>query len=328
MAADFTVPTLGKFISRSKGAAFRRVKGSNLSSENRSGLIYALAGFAVLSMGDGVIKSMAGQWSPVAIAALRFSIAALGLGTIVLYHEGAGAMRQMWRWPQAGRGLALAVSSTVFFTSLFVLPLATATALSFTSPIFTGLFAAVLLREPARKETWIASAIAFVGVLIVLRPNLAAAGLWALLPVFSAMVFALLIIGNRYVAGQASALVMQFVVAAYAAPILLFAAPIFAQSGIDRFALTIPDWTVVARCAVVAVTASCAHWLVYIGTTKSGAAKVAPMSYVQLLVASLIGWGWFGDHPDRWTLLGAAIIVAAGLYLWRAGMVKEPPETD
>jgi drug/metabolite transporter (DMT)-like permease len=299
-----------------------------LPAENRSGLLFALAGFAVLSVGDGVIKSMAGQWSPVAIAALRFSIAAMGLGILLVMHEGTAAMRQMWRWPQAGRGFALAISSTIFFTSLFVLPLATATALGFTSPMFAALFAAVLLGEPARKETWIASAIAFIGVLIVLRPNLVEAGWWAVLPVFSAMTFSLLIIGNRYVAGQASPLAMQFVVAAYAAPILIIAAPLFALTGIERFAVTVPDWTVIARCAIVAVTASAAHWLVYLGTTRSGAAKVAPMSYIQLLVAGLIGWAWFGDHPDRWTLLGAVIIIAAGLYLWRAGLVKEPAEGE
>lgn len=301
---------------------------NRLKQDHSLGLIFALAGFAVLSVGDGVIKTMAGQWSPVAIAALRFSIAAVGLGILLAWREGMVAMRQMWRWPQAGRGLALAISSTIFFTSLFVLPLATATSLGFTSPMFTALFAAILLGEPARKETWIACAIAFVGVLIVLRPNLAEAGWWAVLPVFSAMTFALLIIGNRYVAGQASGLAMQLVVAAYAAPILIIAAPLFALTGIERFAIGVPDWTVVARCAVVAVTASCAHWLVYLGTTRAGAAKVAPMSYIQLLVASVIGWAWFGDHPDGWTLLGAGVIVAAGLYLWWAGLVKEPAESD
>ena len=128
--------------------------------------------------------------------------------------------------------------------------------------MFTGLFAAVLLGEPARRETWIASAVAFVGVLIVLRPNLAAAGWWALLPVVSAMFFAMVIIGNRFVAGQASGLVMQFVVAAYAAPILLLAAPLFALTGIQRFALFVPDWTVIARWHdQVRRGAGCAHVL-------------------------------------------------------------------
>jgi drug/metabolite transporter (DMT)-like permease len=179
-----------------------------------------------------------------------------------------------------------------------------------------------------RRATWLASLLAFAGVLVVLRPNLAEAGWWAVLPVGSAFTFALLIIGNRRVAGTASSLAMQFWVAVFASPILIAAAPLFAATGVDRFALGWPDWTIFARCAVVACTATCAHWLVYLGTTRAGAASVAPMMYVQLLVASVIGWAWFGDHPDGMTLLGAAIIVAAGLYLWRAGQVREPAESE
>jgi drug/metabolite transporter (DMT)-like permease len=300
----------------------------HLLPDNRSGLLFALAGFALLSLGDAVIKTMAGQWSPVGIAALRFSLAAVGLGAMLGWHEGRGAFLKMLRWTQLGRGLALAVSATVFFTSLFVLPLATATALGFTSPMFTALFAAVLLKEPLRKETWIASAIALLGVLIVLRPNLTDAGWWALLPIGSAMTFALLIIGNRHVAGKGSGLSMQFAVSAFAAPVLIVAAPLFAQTDLPRFSLGWPEWSVIARCAFVAVTASGAHWLIYLGTTRAGAAKVAPMMYVQLIVASVIGWAWFGDRPDGLTLLGAIIIIAAGLYLWRAGQVKEPAEIE
>lgn len=299
-----------------------------MPQDSRSGLLFALAGFALLSVGDGVIKTMAGEWSPVAIAALRFSLAAVALGGMLAWREGLPALAGVLRWAQLGRGMALAVSSTVFFTSLFVLPLATATAIGFTSPMFTALFAAVLLGERLRRETWIASAIALIGVMVVLRPNLAEAGAWALLPLGSAMTFALLIIGNRHVAGTGSGLAMQFAVAAFAAPFLIVAAPLFGLTGMPRFAVNWPDWTVVARCAFVAVTASGAHWLVYIGTTRAGAAKVAPMMYVQLLVASVIGWIWFGDHPDAFTLIGGGLIVVAGLYLWRAGGVKEPAETD
>lgn len=299
-----------------------------LRSNETTGLLYALAGFAVLSCGDAVIKTMAGQWSPVAVAALRFSIAALGLGMLLWRHEGLAGFRLARPGAQLWRGASLAVSTTVFFTSLFVLPLATATAIGFTSPMFTAILAAMLLGEPMRRATWIASLLAFAGVLVVLRPNLAEAGWWAVLPVGSAFMFALLIIGNRRVAGTASALAMQFWVAVFAAPILILAAPLFAATGVERFALGWPDWSVVARCAFVALTATCAHWLVYLGTTRAGAVSVAPMMYVQLLVASVIGWAWFGDRPDALTLLGAAIIVAAGLYLWRAGQVREPAESE
>ena len=64
-----------------------------MRQNERAGLFFALAGFAVLSLGDAVIKSMAGLWSPVAVAALRFTIAAVGLGAFLLLREGAAGFR-------------------------------------------------------------------------------------------------------------------------------------------------------------------------------------------------------------------------------------------
>jgi drug/metabolite transporter (DMT)-like permease len=299
-----------------------------MSTDSRTGLLFALAGFSLLSVGDAVIKTMAGQWSPVAIAALRFTIAAVVLSAMLGKREGAGAFRLPHWWIQAGRGAALGLSALAFFTSLFVMPLATATALTFTSPILTALLAGPLLGEPPKRQTWIASLAAFAGVLIILRPNLVAVGWAAALPLVSAVGFSLLIIANRFVAGKASGLAMQASVAVVAAAMLIVFAPLFALTGEPRFALGLPDWTVIARCAVVALFASTAHWLIYLGTTRAGAASIAPMSYAQMLVAGTIGWAWFGDRPDLMTLLGAAIIIAAGLYLWRAGQVREPTMTD
>jgi drug/metabolite transporter (DMT)-like permease len=129
----------------------------------------------------------------------------------------------------------------------------------------------------------------------------------------------LLMIGNRAVAGKASPLASQFFVAIMAVPILLVVTLAGAASGLPRLTLSVPDWTIVARCAVVAVSATCAHWSIFIGTSRAGAAAVAPMSYVQLLVATVLGIAFFGDWPDGPTLLGSALIVLAGLWLWRSG---------
>ena len=118
----------------------------------RSGLLFALAGFAVLSVGDGVVKTMAGLWSPVGIAALRFTLAAVALGGVLWLREGASGFRLAQPRAQFGRGAALAVSSTIFFTSLFVLPLATATAIGFTGPLFIMIGAFWFLREPVHWE--------------------------------------------------------------------------------------------------------------------------------------------------------------------------------
>lgn len=299
-----------------------------MKGSNRSGLFFALAGFATLSCGDAVVKTMAGQWAPTAIAMTRYVLGALGLGVMLWRSEGPGAFRMpAWR-VQAVRGGAVAMATIGFFSAVFVLPLATATAITFTSPILTALLAALLLGEPARKETVIASLIAFVGVLVVLRPNFLAAGWAALLPLLAALGMSALMIGNRFVAGKASPLAMQFYVAAMAAPTLVAATIGLHFSGIERLAVHWPQWSVLARCALVAGLASCAHWLIYMGTTRAGAASIAPMTYVQLLVATLAGWLLFGNRPDLMTLLGAAIIVGAGLYLWRAGRGREPGMTD
>lgn len=88
-------------------------------------------------------------------------------------------------------------------------------------------------------------------------------------------------------------------------------------SGVAALDSSWPSLDVVGRCALVAVTASTAHWLAYIGTAEAGAARVAPAIYVQMLVAVTLGWVAFGDKPDLWTLLGAGLIIAAGLLVWR-----------
>lgn len=286
--------------------------------DDRSGLLVALAGFAVLSFGDAVVKSMAGQWPPTAIAALRFAMGAAGLSALLLAREGFAGFVLARPGLQLLRGASVAVASTAFFSSLFLMPLAEATAIVFVAPMITGLLAPVLLKERSRRATWIASVAAFAGVLIVLRPNVAELGIVALLPLVSAFAMSALFMANRAVAGYASALAMQAWLALAAVPVLLMATAAGHFSGIEPLAVEMPSPVVVAKCAMVALSASTAHWLIYLGTTRAGAASVAPMTYVQLVVAATLGWLWFGDRPDAMALLGAAVIIGAGVYLWWA----------
>jgi drug/metabolite transporter (DMT)-like permease len=299
-----------------------------LRQNEGTGLLFALVGFATLSFGDAVVKSMAGQWAPTAIAALRYLLGAIGLSAILLARQGPAAFAMPVPRIQLLRGVAVAMATIGFFSAVFVMPLAAATAITFTSPMLTAMLAAVVLGEPARRETWIASSVAFIGVLIVLRPNFASVGWAALLPLLSALGMSLLMIANRYVAGKASVLAMQVFVAVMGTLALLVTTTALNFSGIAALQVGWPSALVVAKCALVACTASCAHWLIYLGTTRAGAASIAPMSYIQLLVATFLGWLWFDSHPDAMTLLGAAVIIGAGLYLWRAGRVKEPGMTD
>jgi len=285
-------------------------------------LLFALAGFSLLSLGDGLTKSTAGQWPGPAVAALRYSLGAAGLATILWRIEGRSAFRLPQPWLQFGRGAAVALSTLCFFIAVQIMPLATVTLVGFTTPMLTALLSAILLREAAPRLVWAVSGLAFLGVLLVIRPDVQGIGPKAFLPILSAASMAMLMIFNRAAAASAPPLVMQALIAAIAAPLLIVAAVALHFTGLPEFRIGIPPWTAIGAAAIVAVTASGAHWLIYLSTVNAPAALVAPTIYVQMLFAIVIGWLFFGDVPDRLTLVGGAIIVAAGLWLFRGQGVR------
>lgn len=292
-------------------------EGSRVKRTESSGLLLALGGFVVLSLGDVLVKSMAGQWSPPAIALTRYAIGAAVLSALLLWREGTGAFRISLPHLQVLRGFAVSLATVSFFAALFVMPLAEATAITFTSPMITALLAAAVLGEPVRKETWLATIVAFAGVLIVLRPNVVVLGWPALLPLLAAVGLSILWVANRAVVGSASPLAMQAFISLMAVPFLATAVLVAHGSGIPALALTVPSWSVLGKVALVAAAGSSAHFLIYLGTTRAGAATIAPMTYAQLLVALVLGWVVFADIPDAMALLGSSLIVGAGVWMWR-----------
>lgn len=291
-------------------------------SETGKALLIAGAGFVTLSCGDAVVKTMAGDWPATAVSALRYTAGAVGLGIAAWTKHGRAGLLPVLPWVQLGRGAAVTLATITFFLAAFAMPLADATAVTFTSPMLVGLLSALVLGERAPRAVWGASLLAFAGVLMVLRPNVVELGWTGLLPLGSAFGMAWLMIFNRKAAGAAPVLTMQFLVSAVAAVLLVTMAVLFDRWGGPGFHVGVPAWHVVAKCLTIAVTASTAHLLIYVATTKASAAVVAPMTYVQLLMAVTLGWAWFGDTPDLATLGGAALIVGSGLWLWASQRSK------
>ena len=291
-------------------------------SNDRAGLLYALAGFCTLSIGDAIIKGMAGAWPAPAMATTRYVAGTLLLGTLLVRSEGRTALalpRDRLQWV---RGIAISLSALGMFLAVWIMPLAEATTIAFTQPMITAVLATVLLGERARRATWIATLIAFAGVFVVLRPNFAVAGWGVLFPLLGASGMAVTIIANRAVTGRASVLAMQYYMSVTAMIFLLGATAVGHLSGIENFEMHWPHWSVVARCAFIGLSATLAQWLIFMGTVKAGAGTVAPMTYGQLLMATAFGALFFGDRPDALALAGAAIIIAAGLYLWWDGRAQ------
>ena len=290
---------------------------------DRAGLLFALAGFCTLSIGDAIIKGMADAWPPTAMATTRYVLAAIGLSAMLAAREGWGAVfalpRARMQWL---RGLSVAVASIAMFTAVWLMPLAEATTITFMQPMITAVLAGLFLSERLRPSAIVATLVAFAGVIVVLRPNFAEIGLAALLPLVCAFGMAVLMIANRALAGVAGPLAMQVYISLTASVFLIAATTLGHLSGVERFAMHWPELSVFLRCAFVAFSASVAHWLIYMGTLRAGAATVAPMTYGQLLAAVALGWVFFGEVPDALAALGAAIIVGAGLWLWYLGRAR------
>ena len=298
-----------------------------MQQSDRAGLLYALAGFCMLSIGDAIIKGMPGAWPAPAMAATRYVAGTLLLAVLMMRYEGAPALRLPRDPLQWLRGVAISISAVGMFLAVWIMPLAEATTIVFTQPVITAVLAMIFLGERARLSTWLATLVAFGGVFLVLRPNFETAGWGVLLPVLSAAGMAVTIIVNRKVTGRASVLAMQYYMSVTAMLFLLVATTAAHLSGIEAFRLDWPHWSVVARCVFIGFTATLAQWLIFMGTVKAGAGTVAPMTYGQLLMAVALGLVFFGDRPDLTALAGAAVIIGAGLFLWWRGRVNDRAAT-
>jgi drug/metabolite transporter (DMT)-like permease len=298
-------------------------------NQQRSGLLFGLSGYCLLTAGDAVIKTTAGDWPITAITAVRFIVGALAIGCIIAVREGRTGFAVPRPRLQLARGVTLSIASLSFFASLQFMPLAEATVISFAAPVLIALLSSWWFGEKVPRISWLAMVLATIGVVTVLRPNVAEYGWPALLPITATLAMSVFVMLNRISASDVSPLASQFWVAAYAVPIQLGVAAVGHGSGEPLLAVTaLPTWDVLARCALVALTASSAHMLLFAATRRVSAATMAPTSYVQIIVALGLGALFFGDWPDLTALAGTALIVAAGLALWYTNGTKQAEQGD
>ncbi|MEM6709454.1 MAG: DMT family transporter [Pseudomonadota bacterium] len=284
----------------------------------RRGVVSALIAFCCFPIGDTLIKTLAGAWSPLAVASLRFCIGALGFGVILFAIHGVAGFRVRRPVMHVLRGAFLALATATFFSALFVMPLADAAAIQFINPLLTAVFAVVFLGERLPVPGWIAIALGFAGVLIMLRPTGEAFGWAAILPLFSALGVSGMIVLNRLVATQSSIWTAQFYMAFWASVFLMLAAFIGDAVHPSLEISGPPEPRVILVCFIVAVTAGTCHYLLYSATISVGASAIAPIVYIQLPIAAVISNRVFGDPIDDLVFLGGLLILASGIYLWLA----------
>jgi len=215
------------------------------------------------------------------------------------------------------RGALLALATLCFFWALTHMPLADSAAIFFVEPLMLTLLSALVLGEPIGWRRVAAVCIGFAGSLIVIRPSFESVGPAALLPLVSALCFAVYLTMTRRLAKVEEARAMQFWVALFAALVLMLA---MALGAFASWAVLVPSWPGAGTWVLLIVMGgigTVSNMLAIAAFRLAPAGILAPFQYLEILGATVLGVVFFGDLPDGTTLLGIVIIVGSGLYVFR-----------
>lgn len=219
---------------------------------------------------------------------------------------------RVWRSPNRYLHVARATLFTLamwcWFTGIPLLPIVDAVALNFTAPIFVTCLAALILAERVRARRWSAVAAGFIGVLVVLRPGFVEIGPGQLLILADALLWAGAIILVRIMARKEPAQTIVCYMFLLVLP-LSFIPALLVWSWPST-----TGWLLVIGLAVISTAG---HLCATQALVRAEVSSVMQYDYLRLLWFALIGWVAFGEVPDKWTLLGAAVIAGAALYILR-----------
>jgi drug/metabolite transporter (DMT)-like permease len=208
---------------------------------------------------------------------------------------------------QLARSFLMLTSNLVFVMAIGRVPLATASAIGFTSPLIVTALSVPLLRESVGWRRWAAVLVGFAGALLVIRPGRGLADPAVLLILLSSLTYALYQIATRWV-GRFDNAATGIVFAALAGSLAL--------------SLAMPFIFVMPRSLLDAglfcslgLLGGAGHYLVIRAFQLGRAAVIAPLGYVELIGSTVLGFLIFGHFPDLWTWVGAAIIIGSGIYI-------------
>lgn len=266
-------------------------------------------GVACLCVNDALAKTLTASYSPLQIQFLR-NLIALPFAILIAWKMGgAPALRSHRPLAHMLRGGLWIAATYLFFTSITYMGLAEATALIFVAPLFITALSALMFREHVGWRRWLAVAVGFLGVLIAVRPGTSAFETISLLPVATAFIYALLMLSARWVDTRESVWTLLLYMTATGALISLFLVP-FVWTPVNAQDL----WLF----AAVAIFGTAGMTLMTQAFRLAPAVVVAPLDYTAIIWATALGWLFWNEIPDALTFVGAAVIIASGVFIiWR-----------
>ncbi|MCX7559993.1 DMT family transporter [Sulfitobacter sp. F26204] len=311
------------------------------STTSRLGIFCMLTGMMFISVNDMLVKSLSGAYPLHELILLR-SVVAIGFTVALLKYEGGFRLLNTGRWGlHATRAVFILIANSALYAGIASLPLATATALYFVAPLFVTLLSIPVLGEVVGPRRFAAIGLGFVGVLVMMVPQMSADeggyGWIVVLPVIAAAFYAFMSVLTRKL-GQTSrasalALHMQFAFIAISAVVYLIAGDgrfVTADSNPSmQFLLrpwVWPDSADYLPILGLGIMSAIIGYLMTQAYRLSHASVVAPFEYVLLIFSLFWGWTIFGEWPRSNVFIGAGIVIASGVYIFlregRTGTVR------
>ena len=273
-------------------------------SSNARAILWMLLAVVCFAVMTALIKGMAARYDSFQIAFFRSFFAFLSFLPLAAM-RGFKAMRTAYPFQHVWRGMVGVCAMFTGYYSVAHLPLALSTSISFATPLFLVVLAVLALGETVGWRRWLATAVGFVGVLVSARP---AHGIEP--AAFVGMAGAALV-------ACSVVLTKKMPISERAITILVWSTMVSSVASLGPALLVwrTPDLQDLALLALTGVVGAFGQALFVHAYRLGEASVVGPVDYVRLVFATAIGLVWFGEWPDQWTALGAALIVASTAYI-------------
>lgn len=278
----------------------------------KSGIAWILLATFLFTSLDATAKYLTQSYPVEQVVWARFFF---HMAVLVVWLRGAFALylRTGALWLQVLRSALMLITNVLFFFAVRTLPLADVVAVMFIGPLLVTALSSPLLGEYVGPRRWTAVVIGFIGALVIVRPGSGVVDGVALLPLLAAFTNALYTITTRRVSTVDPMMTTLVFTGLLGAIVSTAAMPLVWVTP------DLPGWTLMVLAGVLGAFG---HLAFIRALGKSSPATLAPFSYTVLVWSTGYGYLVFGDLPDMWTGVGAAIIVASGLYVFHRERVR------
>ena len=294
------------------------------SSDNNvaKGMVLMIFAMLTLPIMDGIAKVLAVHYDVSAGQTTfgRFLVQACLLGPIIVVMHGVRALVPSHILANLVRGGLMSLAVMLFFATLRYMPIADALAVFFLEPFILTILSVIILKEKVGWRRRIAVVCGFAGAMFIVQPSYAVFGPISLLPICTALLFAIYLILTRQMASKDNALTMQFAAGIGGVITLAVVVTLATIFEFDDFSSPeIPEFGIRwALIFVLGAVAAFGHLIVVMAFRLASASILAPFQYLEIVTGVIIGYWLFGNFPDALKWLGIAIIVLSGIYLfWR-----------